>query len=406
MRIHQFLVRLSLCFFLVSSLVGSAFLYAAEPIQNEWDNVARLVIIGDIHGDYDSYISVLREAGIVNRRGNWTGDDTHLVQVGDVPDRGPDTLRIIEHLQKLETQARRDDGMVHVLIGNHEFMNVVGDLRYVHPGEYDEFTSRNSRQYQDAYYQQVVQAILTQNETSETPVVIDDAFKDSWYQQFPPGYVEHRLAWQPGGDINNWVNTHNSVIRINDMLFMHAGLGPTMLTMSLDEMNNQIRAEILGPLLPENNLGDNEEGPLWYRGLAMNPEATEGAHVQSLLDTYKVNHIIVGHTPELGVITPRFGGKVIITDTGMSAYYGAHKASVLFENGELLAIQDGEKIALPQNDADIIPYFQAVAELKPDHQPLINHIYSLQNPEPIQEELEGLEPAVEDNTISEDAAGF
>jgi uncharacterized short protein YbdD (DUF466 family) len=369
-------------------------LYAAESIQNEWDDVEKLVIIGDIHGDYDSYISVLREAGVINRRGNWIGDDTHLVQVGDVPDRGPDTLKIIEHLQKLETQAKRNDGMVHVLIGNHEYMNVVSDLRYVHPGEYKAMTSRNSSRFRDAYYQQVVASLLN----LEEPPVIDDAFKDKWYEDIPLGYVEHRLTWQPGGDINNWVSTHNSVIRINDMLFMHAGLGPIMLTMSLDDLNNQIRAEMLGALQPENNLGDNEDGPLWYRGLAMNAETTESAHVEALLSTYGVKHVIVGHTPELGVITPRFGGKVIITDTGMSAYYGTHKASMLVENGEAFALQDGEKIALPITDDEIIPYFQTLVELKPDHQPLLNHIQKLLNPEPIQKELES---AVEDNGINQ-----
>jgi uncharacterized short protein YbdD (DUF466 family) len=390
MRLHALIIKLSLC----CLLVCSSFLYAAESIQNEWDDVEKLVIIGDIHGDYDSYISVLREAGVINRRGNWIGDDTHLVQVGDVPDRGPDTLKIIEHLQKLETQAKRNDGMVHVLIGNHEYMNVVSDLRYVHPGEYKAMTSRNSSRFRDAYYQQVVASLLN----LEEPPVIDDAFKDKWYEDIPLGYVEHRLTWQPGGDINNWVSTHNSVIRINDMLFMHAGLGPIMLTMSLDDLNNQIRAEMLGALQPENNLGDNEDGPLWYRGLAMNSETTESAHVEALLSTYGVKHVIVGHTPELGVITPRFGGKVIITDTGMSAYYGTHKASMLVENGEAFALQDGEKIALPITDDEIIPYFQTLVELKPDHQPLLNHIQKLLNPEPIQKELES---AVEDNGINQ-----
>ena len=167
---------------------------AAQSIQDEWEDVERLVVVGDIHGDYDNYIKVLREAGIINRRGNWTGDETHLVQVGDIPDRGPDTTKIINHLQKLERQALRDGGYVHVLIGNHEFMNVTGDLRYVHPGEYESLTTRNSKRLQDAYYRQTVQAIEAQNENREEPVIIDDAFRERWYAEFPPGYVEHRLA--------------------------------------------------------------------------------------------------------------------------------------------------------------------------------------------------------------------
>ena len=279
--------------------------FAADAIQDEWDGVERLVVIGDIHGDYTNYIDVLREAGIINRRGNWTGGETHLVQVGDVPDRGPDTDKIIAHLQKLEGQADRDGGKVHVLIGNHEFMNVTGDLRYVHPGEYEALTTRNSDRLRDAYYQQTVQAIEAQNETREEPIIIDDAFRDKWYADFPLGYVEHRLTWQPGGEFNDWVSNHNSVIRINDMLFMHAGLGPDMLGKSIREINATIRMEILGAYEFENSLGDAQTGPLWYRGLAMNPEVIEAPHVSALLDTFQVNSVIVGHTPNLGVITPR-----------------------------------------------------------------------------------------------------
>lgn len=377
----------------LAALIFSGFsLYAAEAIQDEWDDVERLVIVGDIHGDYDGYMDVLREAGLINRRGNWTGDDTHLVQVGDVPDRGPDTKKIIEHLQKLEGQARRDGGMVHVLIGNHEYMNVFGDLRYVDPGEFDALTNRNSRRYQDGYYQQVVQAIEAQNENSETPVVIDDAFKEKWYEDYPLGYVEHRLTWQPGGELNEWVSSHNSIIRINDMLLMHAGLGPSVLDLSISAMNELIRQEILSNTESETLLGDNEEGPLWYRGLASNPETTESPHVQSLLETYGVNHVIVGHTPDLGVITPRFGGIVVVTDTGISAYYGSHKGSMLVEKGIHYALQNGEQIPLPTSDEEMIPYFQTISELQPENARVRAHLENLINPPA--EEL----PVIEETT--------
>lgn len=373
-------------FFILKTLVMTCLLlpnmhlFAAEAIQDEWDDVGRLVVVGDVHGDYDNYFEVLQDAGLVNRRGNWIAGATHLVQLGDVPDRGPDTDRIIKHLQKLEGQARRRGGMVHVLIGNHEFMNVIGDLRYVHPGEYDAFTSRNSSRYRDAYYQQTVEAIQNRNETSEAPLIIDDAFKQQWYEQFPLGYVEHRLAWQPSGDINEWVSTHNSIIRIKDILFMHAGLGADMLNKSIREINEQIRREILGNSLAETSLGESESGPLWYRGLALNPEETEAPHLDAVLEAYGVSKVIVGHTPNLGVITPRFGGQVIITDTGISSYYGGHKASLLVEDGLFFALQEGEYIPLPADEEGVIPYFKTMIEKDPLNQRLANHLEWLLNP--------------------------
>ena len=74
--------------------------------EDQWQDVERIVAVGDIHGDYDNFLKVLQGADIVNRRGNWIAGETHLVQLGDVPDRGPDTSNVIALLKKLEKQAR------------------------------------------------------------------------------------------------------------------------------------------------------------------------------------------------------------------------------------------------------------------------------------------------------------
>src|SRR5215471_11505549 len=50
-----------------------------------WDQVDRVVAIGDVHGDYGNYIKALEGAGIINARGQWIGGETHLVQLGDIP---------------------------------------------------------------------------------------------------------------------------------------------------------------------------------------------------------------------------------------------------------------------------------------------------------------------------------
>jgi len=217
-------------------------------------------------------------------------------------------------------------------------------------------------------------------EAEEEPIIIDDAFKTQWYEKFPLGYVEHRLSWQPGGEFNDWVSTHNSIIRINGTLFMHAGLGPELLDLSIQEINDKIRSEILGDIHFDNNLGEDETGPLWYRGLAMNSQSDEAPHLANLLDTYKVETVVVGHTPNLGIITPRFGGQVVITDTGISTYYGSYKASMLIADGKLFAFQEGEYIPLPANDEGMIPYFQTQLNLTPENQRLKAHLENLLNP--------------------------
>ena len=70
-----------------------------------WTNVDRIVAVGDVHGDYDQLAATLKSAGLIDDQGNWTGGKTHLVQVGDVLDRGPDSRKAMDLLMRLEKQA-------------------------------------------------------------------------------------------------------------------------------------------------------------------------------------------------------------------------------------------------------------------------------------------------------------
>ena len=97
----RYLVLLTL---LCSSLAVGA---AREVDEYHWEGVERIVAIGDLHGDYENYLATLQAAGLADSKGKWTGGSAHLVQTGDIPDRGPDTGRIIEHIIKLDKQARR-----------------------------------------------------------------------------------------------------------------------------------------------------------------------------------------------------------------------------------------------------------------------------------------------------------
>ncbi len=76
-------------------------------VQDTFDGVARIVAVGDVHGDFDRLVEVLRDAGVVDRRNRWTGGATHLVQTGDVLDRGPQARKVLDLLMSLEKQARR-----------------------------------------------------------------------------------------------------------------------------------------------------------------------------------------------------------------------------------------------------------------------------------------------------------
>ena len=95
--------------------------------------------IGDIHGDYKSFVKLLGRLGLIDQKLKWIGGKKELVQTGDIFDRGPGSRSAVELLMKLEGEAKKTGGEVTTLIGNHEVMNLVGDLRYVDPREYTSF---------------------------------------------------------------------------------------------------------------------------------------------------------------------------------------------------------------------------------------------------------------------------
>src|SRR5258706_9260253 len=88
----------------------------------------RVVAIGDIHGDFDAFVGILQRARLVDPRNRWSGNSI-LVQTGDFLDRGPKARAVMDLLMALQRDAPRQSGRVVVLMGNHEAMNIYGDLR-------------------------------------------------------------------------------------------------------------------------------------------------------------------------------------------------------------------------------------------------------------------------------------
>ena len=86
-------------------------------LQSCWDRVGRIVAVGDVHGDYNQFVKILEGAGLIDDQLNWTGGKTHLVQIGDVLDRGPDSRAVMNLLISLEQQASISGGYVHCLLG-------------------------------------------------------------------------------------------------------------------------------------------------------------------------------------------------------------------------------------------------------------------------------------------------
>jgi len=363
-------------------LTGWVWADARQVDDYHWEGVERIVAIGDLHGDYDHYLAALEAAGLVDRKGRWSGGKTHLVQTGDIPDRGPDTGRIIEHLRKLGKQAQRKGGFVHDLIGNHEAMNVYGDLRYVHEGEYQAFVTRKSEALRDRYYDLYLQS-LKENDPERSAQLPED-FRDKWNMQYPLGWVEHRQAWDPAwnpeGEYATWVLGNKVAVQINDTIFLHGGISGYYCQNSLASLTEKVTAALrrFDPHAP--GILTDEYGPLWYRGLAGEKPAAPVETVDAILANHDARHIVIGHTPTSGVIWPRYDGKVILIDTGISEAYGGHVAYLELTPDGVFAGYLSGKLPLPQAGDDRLAYLGQVAELNPENPSLRKRLQTMRAP--------------------------
>lgn len=346
--------------------------------DNTWVGVERIIAFGDIHGDYEQFTAHLTSAGLINAKGKWSGGATHFVQLGDVTDRGPDSRKIVDLIIKLERGAKRAGGMVHFVIGNHEAMNMVGDLRYVHGGEYEAFRTSSSVRVRNRHYRRNVEHIKATT-PEETWPAFDEAWRTSWDETHPLGYVELRRAWGPQGKYGRWLVKHHAVIRINDALFLHGGIGPAYAGYSREDLNDQVVADLKTGIYNPGALIMAEEGPLWYRGLVQHAEADERPHVEALQASHGVSHIVVGHTPEVGAIFPRFGDGVVLIDVGIGAHYGSRSAFLEIKGEDLTAWHRGTPLALPSEGGQArIDYLKAAAALDPEASPIAGTIARLE----------------------------
>ena len=245
---------------------------------------ARVVAIGDLHADLPTTLSVLQLAGLVDEQGEWSGGETVFVQTGDQTDRGPDSKEVLELLMGLQGQAAAAGGQVIVLLGNHEVMNLGGDLRYVSPAAAQDFGSAQAREQ----------------------------------------------AFSAEGALGAWLRQRPMVAQVGDTVFVHGGITPRFAQMGVTGMN-ALASGVVSGQLPGSQLGD--DSPIWYRGYLQQDGACQ--ELERALDSLGLQRMVVGHTTQrTGRVAVGCGGRVLGIDTGISSHYGGHAAAVEFRGGD------------------------------------------------------------------------
>lgn len=262
-----------------------------DPIldhQVAYEGVSHVAAISDIHGQYDIMLKLLKENKIVNQNGNWIYGEGHLVITGDIFDRGDRVIDIVWFLIRLERQANRAGGKVHTLIGNHEWMVLNSDIRYIHK-KYRYTSSRFRRPYGELF--------------------------------------------GPSSFLGDWIRSKPIYIKINDMAFVHGGISEELFEyMPIDSVNSLYYERVLnGPEDPDDEIANflkNAYGPMWYRGYAYKGEF-DRKRTDQILEKMNAKRIIVGHSsvPEIVSI---HGNRIIFIDANIK----------LGKRGEMLIVEN------------------------------------------------------------------
>ena len=354
-----------------------------EPIPYEWNDVDRIVAIGDVHGAYDSLVTILTQAGLVDKKLRWIGGTTHLVQMGDLVDRGPESRKAMDLLEKLEGQAEKEGGRVHVLIGNHEAMNVVGILDHTSEEEIDSYKDRDSRQRRDRAFQRFYKDAVAAAKAQGLEKPSEKEERKKFEEAYPLGYLEHRFAFRPDGEYGRWILTHNVAVKVNGIVFSHADWSERWAAVGIEEVNRRVRAELGGTADLEEGVTFAVDSPIQNRRFSRVPlkradqEAAQ-AELDRVLASLEATRIVVGHTMTRGGIEPRFGGKHLSVDAGMLGDYGGGQLVALEVEGEKLrAIHPGGTLDLPEylDESTLLDYLVAIAAVDPDN--VVARIYMI-----------------------------
>jgi Calcineurin-like phosphoesterase len=321
----------------------------------------RVVAVGDVHGAFDSFVAILRAAQVIDNRNRWSARRTVLVQTGDILDRGPDSRKAIDLLRQLERDAQRAGGRVVSLLGNHELMRLISDWRYVSAGEIEAFRTGDSAQLRE-------QVLNTLNEQAAQRAKAEGrehdpaAYREQFLKEVPLGMIELRQAFGPQGEYARWVRERPTVARINGVLFLHGGISPEIAPLGCEGINAAVSKELAALPPPEQAaslMASSETGPLWYRGLALQPEEELAPVLPTILEQMKARAVVVGHSTVLpGRIVARLDGRIILIDTGMvgGEFYKGGVASALEWQGDKLTA-----IYLDRREPLAAPALQAAA---------------------------------------------
>jgi hypothetical protein len=273
--------------------------------KSEFHHVKNLVIMSDIEGNFGALRKLLQASKVIDEDLNWKFGNGHLVLIGDFFDRGQQVTEILWFIYYLEEKAKAAGGYIHFILGNHEIMNLSGDLRYVQQKYFDNATLLNQK------------------------------------------YV---TLYDENSELGRWLRTKNIVEKIGDIVFAHGGISGDInrMNISIPDINRLARPHYADSTIEYTDQKSNtiftDLGPFWYRGYYEKDNPGIPLQIDSTLSQFAANHVITGHTIVSDTISVWYNGRLLNTDV----HHASGKSeALLIENDMYYRVNaDGKKTLL------------------------------------------------------------
>jgi len=279
-----------------------------DNLENEkstYKKEGKILVLSDMEGNFAAFRKLLLVNNVIDSSFNWTFGEGHVVLIGDFVDRGSQVTELLWLIYSLEDKAKAGCGYLHFVLGNHEIMDMTGDLRYL-----------NSK------YLQTITLLQ----------------------------MEYQKLFDENSELGRWLRTKNVIEKIGDVLFMHAGISAPMnrMDVSVQEINELARPYYADTtfIYPDPRVDTifGDFGPFWYRGYYKGPNTADQSQVDKSLDKFNVKTIVIGHTIVEDTISTWFNRRVVNTDV----HHASGKSEALLIEGKKFyrLTAKGEKIFL------------------------------------------------------------
>ncbi|MGB5989769.1 MAG: metallophosphoesterase [Marinifilaceae bacterium] len=272
-----------------------------HPIR--YAKAEKMFVMSDLHGSFNAMSSLLINNGVIDKDFNWTFGNGHLVMIGDITDRGINTIPCLWLFYHLEEQVKNQ---LHYLFGNHELMTIYGRGSYLN--------------------EKTQKAIVKITGEDTVNKAVKSLFSDK-------------------SELGSWIRKRNTIEIIGDILFVHAGISNELVNskLSIEQINKVVRkyADVSSRDIPKTdtiaNMLFGRNGPIWYRGLVMDYKDYYKKMTQEdfskVLEHFGVKRIFIGHT-EVDNISSDYKGGLLRINVSQPWEKDSDKAQALLIDGD------------------------------------------------------------------------